>query len=274
MNQIIDLTVPVYKPISVTPFQMVQKFKEEFPQYSNTKIGYAGRLDPLAHGVLLLMVGEACKRRDQYQLLPKTYIFKVMFGVNSDTYDPLGILTLNNSITIDRTELENNLDSFRGKFEQEYPPFSSFHIDGVPMYKLSKEGKLNIDQLPTKSVEITEIELLEIKSLPIEDLSRSAIERIKRVEGHFRQDEAVNCWEKLLTNRSGEQFTIATISVSASSGTYVRSISHKLGLNFNTGAIAFEIFRSEVGSYMITDCEFPYGDYGKLELDENYKYTG
>ena len=52
----------VYKPLYLTPYQLIQQLKKNYPEYANEKIGYAGRLDPLAHGVLLLMIGEENKK--------------------------------------------------------------------------------------------------------------------------------------------------------------------------------------------------------------------
>ena len=53
----------IYKPIGLTPFLTIQLVRNQFQEYKNEKIGFAGRLDPLAHGVLLLMIGEATKKK-------------------------------------------------------------------------------------------------------------------------------------------------------------------------------------------------------------------
>src|SRR5579862_1783685 len=84
--------LPIYKPAGLTPFDIIKKIKLSNTKFANLKIGYAGRLDPLAHGVLLLMIGEETKKRDQYLSLPKSYEFEVIFGLQTDTYDILGIL--------------------------------------------------------------------------------------------------------------------------------------------------------------------------------------
>jgi len=51
---------------------------------------YAGRLDPMAHGVLVLLVGEENKKREKYEKFVKEYLFQCIFGVATDTYDILG----------------------------------------------------------------------------------------------------------------------------------------------------------------------------------------
>src|SRR3712207_2873397 len=88
MNKILN----IYKPVGFTPLEMITALLKEFPEYKDKKIGYAGRLDPLAHGVLLLMIGDATKQRKDYLGLDKMYEFEVLFGVETDTYDLLGFV--------------------------------------------------------------------------------------------------------------------------------------------------------------------------------------
>ncbi|PSO45951.1 MAG: tRNA pseudouridine(55) synthase, partial [Parcubacteria group bacterium QH_9_35_7] len=59
------------KPISLTPLQTIEKFKEQNPKYKDKKMSYAGRLDPMAEGLLLCLVGEENKNREEYQQLEK-----------------------------------------------------------------------------------------------------------------------------------------------------------------------------------------------------------
>src|SRR4051812_2270372 len=108
MNRVIN----VYKPIGFTPLQVIEKLREKFPEYKNVKIGYAGRLDPLAHGVLLLMIGDATKEREKYLGLDKSYEFEAVLGVSTDSYDVLGLV--NNNLTM---KLFNNGANLEKKIE-------------------------------------------------------------------------------------------------------------------------------------------------------------
>ncbi len=89
MQQLIN----VYKPLGMTPLEVIRKLKQTNSYLTEAKISYAGRLDPLAHGVLLLLVGENTKEKDRYLALPKTYEFEIIFGLQTDTYDLLGYAT-------------------------------------------------------------------------------------------------------------------------------------------------------------------------------------
>src|SRR6266516_7262353 len=85
-----DDLIIVNKPVGMTPLQAINEIKKHMPIVKNEKITYAGRLDPLAHGVLLLLIGEAVKKREEYLALPKTYEFEALLGIETDTYDILG----------------------------------------------------------------------------------------------------------------------------------------------------------------------------------------
>src|SRR6185436_4759837 len=129
----------VYKPKGLTPLAVVNQVKNKFPQYQKEKIAYAGRLDPLAHGVLLLMIGEeTTKQKDNYLNLPKDYEFEVLFGVSTDTYDVLGILQNINCHSREggnpEIEIKKFLASKLGKQTQTYPPYSSKAVNGKPLH--------------------------------------------------------------------------------------------------------------------------------------------
>ena len=82
----------INKPNGMTPLEVVNKIKTQNLELINKKITYAGRLDPLAHGLLLLLVGEETKNRNAYLSLRKIYEFEMILGFETDTYDILGYL--------------------------------------------------------------------------------------------------------------------------------------------------------------------------------------
>lgn len=244
----------VYKPIGQTSGQLVAQIKEVFfDSTPDIKIGYAGRLDPVAHGVMILMIGDECKRRDYYQALSKVYRFQVVFGVTTDTYDTLGILAATPNLqTPNRRTIEKKLQMFQGTIQQAYPPYSSYHIDGEPMYKLAKEGRLPHD-LPTKEVHIESLELLDLAKVKFSEIRTEAIRRAKITTGEFRQSDILSKWDGLPRELDYIDATVATFQVDAASGTYVRSIAHTLGEEVGCGAIAFDILRTRVGSHSLSE---------------------
>ena len=159
------------KKIGQTPLELLEEYKstlEENELYEITpkknkkkiKFSYAGRLDPMARGKMIILRGIECKTQHLYCNLDKEYEFQVLFNFKTDTYDIMGLLlnstNLNNKILIGW--LESNLQSYVKKFKQEYPPYSSFSIKGEPLWKLSKENiKPNI---PKKEVEIYKLDYI------------------------------------------------------------------------------------------------------------------
>ena len=75
------MIVEFYKKIGETPLQSIERFKKENPEHDKSKISYAGRLDPMAHGVLVLLINESCKLQNTLHRVSKVYRFKILFGV-------------------------------------------------------------------------------------------------------------------------------------------------------------------------------------------------
>lgn len=248
MNGLIN----VFKPISYTPLQIVHALRKNLAVEKNVKIGYAGRLDPLASGVLLLMVGDECKNRDSIQGLTKSYQFSILFGIRTDSLDPLGkIVRENFDYSIDSQELDKVLYQFTGNIELKYPLYSSFAIDGVPMHKLARAGVLQTEDRPSKIVEIKSIKLLDLKLISISILSKKFIEEIKNVNGHFDQKNVITWWKSYSNNN--QEVQVATIEVEASSGTYVRSLAELIGDMLKIPTIAYDIERHKVGNFNINN---------------------
>ncbi len=81
------------KPLGMTPLELIQGFKKRFPKYEKLKIGYAGRLDPMARGLMVCLVGDESKKQKETELKTKDYVFEALFGVSTDTYDVLGLVS-------------------------------------------------------------------------------------------------------------------------------------------------------------------------------------
>ncbi len=219
----------LYKELGETPLACLERFRAAHPEYANEKMTYAGRLDPMAEGLLIALVGEECKQKDAYLGLDKEYIFEVFFGIQTDSYDILGIPKFSEKKVFD-------IKSFVGKKIQEYPPYSS------RTFEMAREG---IEfEAPTKEVEVYNLEMLEEREISARNFLAEISRRIALVKGDFRQEEILTAWDNVLEN-SLETFRIAKFKINCSSGTYVRSIANQMG------GIAWSIKRTRVGEYFI-----------------------
>ena len=128
--------IVVDKPEGLTSHDVVNRMR----RLANTrKIGHLGTLDPMATGVLPLVVGRATRLAQFFSSGEKTYDARVQFGWATDTYDREGSPTSQPvAPRFTRAELEAVLAQFRGTILQTPPPFSAKKIAGTPAYRLAR----------------------------------------------------------------------------------------------------------------------------------------
>jgi tRNA pseudouridine55 synthase len=133
-----DGLLVVDKPEGMTSFEVVRKVRRLL---GVTKLGHTGTLDPLATGVLVLCLGEACKLVPFLTELDKAYAVHIALGVETDSYDAQGKLVQRRpvpSLTVE--ELEAHLSAFRGSFMQMPPMHSAVKQKGQRLYVLARQG--------------------------------------------------------------------------------------------------------------------------------------
>lgn len=244
----------IYKPLGSTPLEAINRLKGTNPQYTDMKIGYAGRLDPQAEGLLLLLLGDENKNKHQYEQLPKVYEFDLLCGIKTDTFDIMGIPEKESTI-LNPSEIEmklrHHIQKMIGTFEMTYPPYSAARVNGKPLYYWARKNKLAEIVLPTKQIHITEFDLLKSFTLHSSELMTAIRNRILNVQGDFRQEKIIDAWSILL--HPDAIFPVYTMSIHCSSGAYVRAIAEHLGAQLGCGAIAYTIKRTQIGPYKLND---------------------
>lgn len=249
------------KPIGITSLECLQDFVVKNPEYKDAKLGYAGTLDPMASGVLLILVGEENKKRAKYLELKKTYEFEVLFGVATDTYDVLGLIKEYKIISpsILRGKLDQCLIRLTGKILQDLPPFSSTIIKGHPLFWWARNNKINELNLKPKEREVYGIEVLKVGEKSAKAMQKEIFKNVSLVKavppeagerrrGDFRQEEIKKEWEKFFKKMPPTQkFQIAKIIVQVSKGTYVRQLAVDIGKELGVPALAYSIKRMKIG---------------------------
>jgi tRNA pseudouridine55 synthase len=202
----------VDKPSGPTSHDVVGRVRRAL---GTRRIGHTGTLDPLATGVLPLVVGRATRLAQFLSSDDKEYLADVQFGVATTTYDALGTDTHDPAIAapapgdIDLSGLERALDAFRGTYLQTPPAFSAKKIGGRPAYEIARAG-----QVP--------------ELMPVE-VTVSAIDIVEAGDGRAR------------------------LRVSCSSGFYVRTLAHELGQRLGGGAHLAALRRTRAGSFELAD---------------------
>jgi tRNA pseudouridine55 synthase len=132
------------------------------PDVAKTKVGHLGTLDPIATGVLPLVIGRATRLAQFYTRSEKIYEAVVRFGWATATYDRAGEpVGEQYEIRLDAQELERHLDKFRGKFLQTPPAVSAKKVDGRRAYELARNN-VAVELAPV------EIEVYELTVLAVE----------------------------------------------------------------------------------------------------------
>ncbi|TSC64556.1 MAG: tRNA pseudouridine55 synthase, partial [Parcubacteria group bacterium Gr01-1014_91] len=135
--------------VGETPLAAIRVWKIENQEYAHLPASYAGRLDPMASGKLLVLLGEECKRQHEYTNLDKEYNIEVLLDIGSDTGDVLGMSEYAERGTeLDERALAAALASERGAHMRAYPAFSSKTIDGKPLFLHALEGSLSYMKVP------------------------------------------------------------------------------------------------------------------------------
>jgi tRNA pseudouridine55 synthase len=143
------------KPEGITSFCVVRAIKRIFNQ---KKVGHAGTLDPLATGLLPVLLGEATKIERFLPQSGKSYTAGFKLGITTDTQDITGSILKEFPVNIREKELIATAKSFLGKISQLPPMYSAVRVEGKRLYELAREGK-TIERKP-KEAFISSIELM------------------------------------------------------------------------------------------------------------------
>lgn len=129
----------VNKPKGQTSFRLVAALRRIL---GVKKIGHAGTLDPMATGVMVMLVGSKfTKASDSFLNDDKEYLAEVTLGATSDTYDAEGQMQIQSDVVPSKEALDNALNKFQGEIMQVPPMYSAKKVGGRKLYELARQGK-------------------------------------------------------------------------------------------------------------------------------------
>ena len=135
--------------------------------FEANKAGHTGSLDPLATGVLPLCLGEATKVSQFLLNSDKRYRARIKLGIRTDSADSEGqVIAECDEVNVSREQVEQALQSFKGETQQIPPMHSALKVDGVPLYKLAREGKTISRE--ARNICVYELELTDFQGDEIE----------------------------------------------------------------------------------------------------------
>lgn len=205
----------VDKPSGPSSHTIVNYFRKKS---SIKRVGHCGTLDPLASGLLIILVGrEYTKQQSLYLKKDKEYLVTAKLGITTDTYDQTGKTIKKTNWSklkeINKIDLLKILPEFRGKNQQTVPIFSAVKIQGQKLYqKARREEQV---ELPSREIEIKKLLLK-----------------------NFKKDVK----NKMIT---------CELLVACSSGTYIRSLLHDLGNKLKVGAHVTALRRTKIDKFHV-----------------------
>lgn len=250
----------VYKKWGKTPLETLDELRQKYPLLEGVPLSYAGRLDPLAEGLMLILVGDTNKDREKYLGLDKTYEVEILFGIKTDTGDLFGLPYFNGDAQekFGADEVSKVLKSFVGKQQFPYPVYSSKTVQGKPLFQWMNEGRINEIEIPKTDVEIYSLLLLKAGMNPVKKVRGAEIlEKVElalnSVKGDFRYDEMRAGWASALHGLEEESFSVVKIACECSSGTYMRILAEEIGKKMGVPALAYSIKRTKISDALTLD---------------------
>ena len=147
----------VNKSEGFTSRDVVNKLSKIF---NTKKIGHTGTLDPIAKGVLVVVIGKYTKLCEDLTQTFKEYIATFKLGILTDTLDITGEILDEKDVTVTEEEIRNVIAGYKCVYDQEVPIYSSVKINGRKLYEYARNGENVV--LPKRKVDIKNIEVIDI----------------------------------------------------------------------------------------------------------------
>jgi len=204
------------KPLKATSFDVVAVIRNSLTKELGlkVKVSHTGTLDPLATGVLAILVGQATKAQDLFLKKDKEYLFTLQLGAQTETGDKEGEVIKTVPVpSLNEVQIHQILTQFIGHQQQTVPLFSAVQVNGKRLYKYARANK-SPGPLPVKRIEIFNLKLISF-------------------------------------NKSKNELKLR---VKCSAGTYVRSLAEDIAKELKTVGHVTRLRRIASGEFFIKDC--------------------
>lgn len=208
-----DGIINIYKPKEWTSHDIVAKIK----RITGEKVGHTGTLDPLAQGVLPILIGKGTQCSKYLVNHDKKYRVELKLGKRTETLDAEGKIIEEKEIPqnmleqSNKSNIEKTLKTFEGEIEQKAPIYSAIKVKGKKLYEYARKGQEV--EIPTRKITIYSIELKQIK----------------------------------------KEENIIIFDVYCSKGTYIRTLCEDIAKKLNTIGYMQNLLRIQVGEFNIKD---------------------
>lgn len=224
-----------YKETGITMQQFLDLIKEKYP---HKKYAYTARLDPMARGIVPILVDDECKDVNNHFSSKKIYNVKIIIGIQTDSDDPLGLIEKINIPNNFEEFFENNAETFlleNNKIEQKFHYFSTKALHMRKQNKLEESYHL---------VELIKSNILSKGYIDFNDWKDCIIKTINKIDKskNFRQEEIIKQWNQLKLDK----LPYIELELKVTSGFFVRQFVRDLSNKLNQPMLAFDIYRKSI----------------------------
>mgnify|MGYP001201409336 CR=1 FL=1 len=236
----------VYKPAGIEGTQIADFYKKKL---NKKKVTLCGKLDIMAQGLLLLLFDDDCKKMKQNLSHDKIYKFRILWGIQTDTDDPLGIIQNTYPInSIDNSFINNHLSSFIGTYQQKFHIYSAITASNSSgerhkLWKWAKLQRLEEINIPSKAVSVKYIKLLNTSNVSLQYVKNSILNKIENIKGDYRQETIKKQW---LDFNKNNNFYITDFEAYVSTGFYIRQFVRDFSNKTGICGLAFSIDRTSI----------------------------
>lgn len=244
-----DTPILIDKPLGATPLQTLDLLRVARPVLREARLSYAGRLDPMASGLLTVVSGTQLQRQEEYWVLPKVYDVTVLMGWITDSYDLLGLARSCTGLLPSSAAVHMAVAGIVGRHRLPLPAYSSFRVEGEPLFARTRRGVTG--GVPQREMIVHQADVLGDSTLDADALRFLVRDGVGRVRGDFRQKEIFERWDAVLPTTG--HWPAVHIRIACAGGTYVRALAHELGARLGSGACVASLRRIAVGEWRVTD---------------------
>ena len=242
-----------WKPCGITSNDFADYMKV---QLQTNKLCYAGRLDPLAQGVMLILTNEHTKNMNHHLTHNKVYRFQMVLGVSTKSQDIAGAVTGLQSVQASQQQICDELAKFVETYTtQQYPLVSSYVVrqgaNKKPLWWYDKHG-IHVDDIPSKEVKIHNYNVEQVEHYTSDMLCHLALNRLNMIRNEktrddLQVDKLMQQYEYIAsTELKNHVLSVVTMTLDVSTGFYVRKFCEDFGAHLGVPCCTFDITRLRI----------------------------
>ncbi len=230
------MVITIWKEFGETMTEVLDRCRQLYN--TNEPMTYAGRLDPAASGIVIILSGEDRYHKNLYLGCDKQYSFEIIIGIHTDSGDIFGNIDKFEHITQLPSGYESSIKSLVGTSTNSLPSYSGYRFEGKPLWEHTITT--GIAPIVTKTTTVYSIDSITTGIVHTKELKQKVYDLCNRPNlSGFRIDTIHTSWGQLLEC----DLNIITVTATVSSGTYIRTIAEKFGVIHSMPTCAYAITR-------------------------------